>query len=118
MKIVNVEKSLIEFDNGSNITFYHEGDCCSYAYANCAEIKATNHECLPYNQVEFSEEPKINKIEGVGFELEAENGMKYLIECYYGSGSGWDYGSDLELILTKPDGREKSYGQIDSVWED
>ena len=116
MKINKLEKNLIEFDNGSRIVFYHYGDCCSFAYADCENIKATNHECLPYDKVDFAEEPKINKVSKIGFEIEAINGMKYLVECYSGSGSGWFYGNDLELFLIKPNGEKISYGQIENKW--
>lgn len=74
MKIVNITREFVEFDNGKYLKYYHEQDCCECNYADFEQIDDIAME------QEFSEELKFEKLEH-GFRFGDERYMVY-VPCY------------------------------------
>lgn len=74
MKIVNITRGFVEFDNGKYLKYYHEQDCCECNYADFEQIDDIAME------QEFSEELKFEKLEH-GFRFGDERYMVY-VPCY------------------------------------
>ena len=44
MKILKITESSIEFDNGKEITFDHDQDCCEFNYADFEQLDSLARE--------------------------------------------------------------------------
>lgn len=100
MKIKEVTEEKIIFDNGTEITYYHEQDCCEEVYADFDHLKnGSRLEPLTQDH-EFSEDIQIEGVPGVGFRFGGPTGWEF-IPCY-NTQNGY-YSSDLEIIITYPD---------------
>lgn len=88
MKIVNVDRDGIYFDNGNRITCYHFPDCCEYNYADFEQIDDLAR------QAEFDENLIFKSLEGFGFRFGNEDKM-FFIPCY-SEQNGW-YSCDIKI---------------------
>ena len=102
MKIESIQNDEIKFDNGSRLVFEHYQDCCEKVYADCKNIQSLSSENFRYNKVEFDEPPQFAMVEGVGVELIARTGMRYLISCY-NIQNGY-YSSNLSMTFIDANG--------------
>ena len=75
MKIVNVDRDGIYFDNGNRITCYHSPNCCEYNYADFEQIDDLAL------QAEFDEKLIFKPLKGFGFRFGNEDKM-FFIPCY------------------------------------
>lgn len=104
MKIKTIDKEKIIFDNENYLTYFHSQDCCENVYAdfeNIQVITKLGSNFVNSNNLEFDEnlENHINKVKGVGFEIEDKNGIRLFVSCY-NEQNGY-YSSDLELQYVK-----------------
>lgn len=93
MKVISI-KDGITFDDGTKIIDVHEQDCCEHVYADWKQLEDTGF---------LGKEIKEIEIEGVkesGFRI---NG--FFVPCYDVQ-NGY-YSSDLEIVIAKPDGKDK-----------
>jgi len=105
MKIKEITNDHILFDNGTEVTYYHNQDCCENVYADFEQLKTTTIMNEEFKTLEFKFIP------GVGIKLKS-----YLIPCY-NSQNGY-YSSDLELIVNYPDGKKESWDISGCVEDD
>lgn len=91
-KIVEVEENLIRFSDGTEITGYHEQDCCEDNYADCGQLDdiALNTEFDTSNLV-------FEEVEGSGFRFGNAPSKMFFVPCY-SSQNGY-YSSDIEIRL-------------------
>jgi len=71
MKIIKITESLIKFDNGTEITFSHDQDCCEQVYADFNSLKDQDIKKKTFKEI------KIRGVRGSGFRLN-----EYFIPCY------------------------------------
>ena len=105
MRIKEITNEHILFDNGAEITYYHDQDCCENVYADFEQLKTT----AIMNEEFRTLKPKFIKDTGVKLK-------SYLIPCY-NSQNGY-YSSDLELIINYPDGKSERWDISDFVKDD
>jgi len=88
MKIKEVTKDDIVFDNGNVITHDHEQDCCEHNYADFEELQ---EDAKDY---EFDEDLIFEKVTG-GFRFGSKNTPMFFIPCY--SDQNGFYGFDVDI---------------------
>lgn len=93
MKPIKINEKGIVFDNGTQITDYHNQECCESVYADWKQIEEL------FRNSEF-DDIKIEGVKGSGFRL---NG--FFVPCY-NIQTGY-YDSDLKLVIEKIDGTKK-----------
>jgi hypothetical protein len=103
MKVKEITGEHILFDDGTEVTQYHNQDCCENVYADFEQLKTT-----PIDWEDFKE-IKLVKVPDTGIRIVGG----YLIPCY-NKQNGY-YSSDLELIVKYPDGREERTDISDCV---
>ncbi len=101
MKAIKIDKKGILFDDGTTISHSHYQECCEEVYADWEQIEEL------FRQSEF-DEIKIEGVKGSGFRL---NG--FFVPCY-NEQNGY-YGSDLDLIITKPNGSKEEIDVSDFI---
>ena len=89
MKISKVTQEAIEFDNGSNITFDHQQDCCEYNYADFEQLEEA---ALEYN---FDEKLYFEHVEGSGFRFGNKGKRMFFVPCY--SDQNGFYSDDVSI---------------------
>jgi hypothetical protein len=91
-KIVKAEENLILFSDGTEITGYHESDCCEWNYADCGQLDdiALNTEFDTSNLV-------FEEVEGSGFRFGNAPSKMFFVPCY-SSQNGY-YSSDVKILL-------------------
>lgn len=72
MKIKEVNVEHILFDNGMNITFDHDQDCCEYNFADFEQVDDIA------KSMGFDENVIFEAVEGSGFRFGNLNGKKVL----------------------------------------
>lgn len=97
-KVVEVTEDGIKFDNGIELSSYHEQDCCENHYVYFSYVNLSDFDGLEFD---LSGESWFNKIEDYGIELVPIEGWGVRIPGY-GYNNGY-YSSNL--ILTLSDGR-------------
>ncbi len=75
MKIKKITDECILFDNGSEIAFGHEQDCCEYNYADFKQLEDTGIE-----QEDFTEPLTFESVD-FGFRF-GNDGKMYFVPCY------------------------------------
>lgn len=106
MRITKISDEIIKFDNGFELTYYHEQDCCENVYADFKILKTYNLSTVTgkkiniYN-IDFEEDIKklIECITGQGFNMVSKIGEKFFVPCY-NEQNGY-YNDNLELILNQ-----------------
>jgi len=93
MKIKKITDENILFDDGTEVTYHHEQDCCENVYADFKQLKDTDILSKDFKKIE------IEGVKDSGIRL---NG--YFIPCY-NEQNGY-YSSDLEIIIKYPNGDE------------
>lgn len=101
MKIVKIDRTGIEFDNGATLTHFHDQDCCERVYADWEHIQVLTkigRNSISTEEMDFEENltEHIWGLKDVGFTLEDKNGIQLFISCY-NQQNGY-YSSDLHLI--------------------
>lgn len=76
MKIQKITDEAIVFDNGSQITFDHDQDCCEYNYADFEQIDDI---C---RKTEFTEPLYFEAVDGSGFRFGNPPSKMFFIPCY------------------------------------
>lgn len=89
MKIKEITEEKIIFDNGNEITFDHEQNCCEYNYADFEQIKDD-----PYINMEFEPELDFEFIENIGFTF--GNGWKKIFVPCYSDQNGY-YTDEIDI---------------------
>lgn len=111
MKIKEINGEKIMFDNGYELEYYHEQDCCENVYADFEILKTYNlstktGKIIKIEEIDFEEELE-KLIEGkveIGFNMISKIGEKFFVPCY-NEQNGY-YSSELELILHKSTTKE------------
>ena len=75
MKIIEVTREHIKFDNGNIITYDHQQDCCEYNYADFEQIDDISRD------YDYPENLIFEFIEECGFRFGGEH-FKTYIPCY------------------------------------
>ena len=88
MKIVEVNDVHIKFSNNTEITFYHEADCCEW---NFADFEQLENEAMGFD---FDENLKFEFCEGKGFRF-GDSRRMFFIPCY--SDQNGYYSTDIEI---------------------
>lgn len=111
MKIIKIDEKKITFNNGYELKYYHEQDCCERVYADFSMLKTYNVSTktgknINIQEIDFYEnlEDLIEGKLGCGFNLISKIGEKFFVPCY-NEQNGY-YSSDLKLILQKSDEKE------------
>lgn len=111
MKIKEINEEKIVFDNGYELEYYHEQDCCEQVYADFDILKDYNistktGKIINIKDIDFEEhlEYLIQGIENEGFNMISKIGEKFFIPCYNNQ-NGY-YSSELELILKRGKAKE------------
>jgi len=107
MNIEKISDEEILFDNGTKLSYYHEGQCCEEVYPDFKYLKCLGekfdllHWCYPADlQIE------IVKDTGFRFGGKLENCENWTFVPCYNAQNGY-YDDNLELIITYPDKTEK-----------
>ena len=111
MKIKEINEEKIVFDNGYELEYYHEQDCCEHVYADFEVLKDYNvstktGKTINIKDIDFKE-TLVGLIDGIkeqGFNMISKIEEKFFIPCY-NSQNGY-YSSNLRLILNKEKGKE------------
>lgn len=105
MKIKEIKREEIIFDNGYILNFYHEQDCCENVYADLGILKTYNvstktGKTIDIKDIDFEEslDKLIEGINEAGFNMISKIGEKFFVPCY-NEQNGY-YSSNLELFLT------------------
>lgn len=96
MKIKEITEKKIIFNNGVEITYYHDQVCCETVYADFSALKDQGILNIEIDNI------NIELVENAGFKL---NG--YFIPCY-NEQNGY-YSSDLELIIKYDEYHQESF---------
>lgn len=82
----------ILFQNGSEITFSHDADCCEWNYADFKQLDDLGRSA-PYfiNELDFGHVPN------AGFSMQDAFGRRHFIPCY--SEQNGYYSSDVDIYL-------------------
>ena len=97
MKIKKIDKinNVIVFENGWQLTSYHDQECCEEHYLDFASIELDEVKDLDFDLE--NPEKIIEKVEGYGIRLKPKNGYPVAIPGY-AINNGY-YSSDLTLYL-------------------
>ena len=106
MKIKEILEEKINFDNGFELRYYHDQDCCENVYADFKILKTYNlstktGKTINIHDIDFNEDLE-TLIEGVaeaGFNMKSKIGEAFFVPCYNVQ-NGY-YNDNLELILVK-----------------
>lgn len=90
MKIYEITEDAIIFDNGNEITYEHEQDCCENNYADFSQLEDLA------KTVNFDENLTFEEIEGYGFRFGNPNGKMFFVPCY--SDQNGYYSSDIDIL--------------------
>lgn len=93
-KVIRISDGL-EFDNGMNLSTYHESDCCEHHYLSFNDIDLEEFDGLEFD---LESDTFFNRIDGYGIELVPISGFTVKIPGY-GYNNGY-YSSELTLILS------------------
>lgn len=75
MKIKNITNDLIEFSDGSSITFDHEADCCEFNYADFEQVDDLAR------GYDFQSPLRFEAVNGSGFKFGDARRM-FFVPCY------------------------------------
>lgn len=88
MKIKNITEDEILFDNGKDITYDHDQQCCEYNYADFKQLDDLAKDC------DFDENLKFEVVDDCGFRFGDERQM-FFVPCY--SEQNGYYSSDVDI---------------------
>lgn len=121
MKIKEIKEDGIIFDNGYELEYYHEQDCCEHVYADFDILSNYNlstkiGKTINIKEIDFKEELEelIEGIQEQGFNMVSKIEEKFFVPCY-NEQNGY-YSSELELILRK--GKTKEIIDISNFVKD
>lgn len=90
MKIERVTEEAIIFDNGNQITYDHDQDCCEFNYA---DFSILNENVINYDY-DFKEDLEFKAVEEMGFKF-GSDGHWIFIPCY--SEQNGYYSDDIDI---------------------
>ena len=93
MKIKTVDEERILFDNGMEITFDHEQDCCECNYADFESLDTIVRE------TEFDENLAFEVIEDAGFRFGNLPQKMFFVPCY--SEQNGYYSTDIDIYFNQ-----------------
>ena len=99
-KIKSITEDTIKFDNGYELSFYHEQDCCENHYLDFTHIEPSDYEGLEFD---LSGDNFFERLPGFGIALLPTNNYPLRIPGY-ADNNGY-YNSELRLELQTPDKR-------------
>lgn len=88
MKIKKITDEKIIFDNGNEISYFHDQDCCENNYADFEQLEEL---ALSYD---FEEDLIFEKLDKQGFRF-GDKGLMFFIPCY--SEQNGYYSSDINI---------------------
>ena len=99
VKVIEVNKEHIKFDNGVKLTSEHDSDCCEHH-----ELTLNDLSIEDFNELEFdlSNDNFFKRIPDYGIELIPIHGHSVKIPGH-GYNNGY-YGTNIDLVLTNEDG--------------
>ena len=92
MKISEINREYIRFDNGNVIEYYHKQECCEYTYADFEAIDDLARD------FDFNENLDFEECE-YGFKFGNKPNSMFFVPCY-SEQNGW-YGKDVDIIYNK-----------------
>lgn len=104
MKIVKVTEDGIFFDNGKNITYDHDQQCCEYNYADFEQLDDLARD------YDFDEDLMFGEVEDCGFRFGDKRQM-FFVPCY--SEQNGYYSSDVDIYYGG-----KRVLTVDGEWKD
>jgi len=96
VRVVKVEQYRIEFSDGSELSTYHENDCCESHYLSFDDLNLKDFDGLEFS---LEDDKFFTKIDGYGIGLRPIKGWDVKVPGY-----GWNngyYSTDLTLVLEK-----------------
>ena len=94
MKIEYIDNKRICFDNGSEITFDHDQECCEHNYADFEQIDEPE-----IYDIEFDEDLKFESVEKAGFRFGSNPTQMIFVPCY-SEQNGW-YTSNVDIYYKR-----------------
>ena len=104
LKVVSVNSSEIEFENGVKLHSHHNESCCEEHYLSMEDLDLSDFDGLEFD---LTNDNFFERIKGYGIALKPINGFAVRIPGY-GQNNGY-YNSDLALILTNNVDFEKTF---------
>lgn len=104
LKVVKVDAESIEFENGVQLSSYHDQDCCESHYLSFGDLNISDFEGLEFD---LSNDNFFKRIEDYGIELIPVTGHSIKVPGY-GSNNGY-YSSNLDLVLSDNKSFNKRY---------
>lgn len=90
MKITKITDEAIVFEDGSNITFDHEPDCCEWNYADFEQLDDLGRD------YDYTFPLKFEAVDGAGFRFGDDRRM-FFIPCY--SEQNGYYADDVDIYF-------------------
>jgi len=104
VKVIKVDSSGIQFEEGYRLSDSHEQSCCESHYLDYSNLTLQDFSGLEFD---LSNDKFLEKIEGYGIGLVPVSGFSVKIPGY-GSNNGY-YGSDITLNIKGPNGFRREY---------
>lgn len=104
VKVVKVYSESLVFDNGMELSSYHDTDCCESHYLSFSDLTLADFEGLEFD---LSNDNFFERIDNYGIALKPITGWSVKIPGY-GSNNGW-YSSHLDLVISDQDGFRKTF---------
>jgi hypothetical protein len=101
--VTKINDEGIDFDNGSNLSSYHDAECCEHHWLSFEHLTLDDFEGLEFD---LSNDGFFERIPGYGIALLPLNGHPVRIPGY-GSNNGY-YSDNLDLVL-KNEGKRVFY---------
>ena len=98
MFLREITEEKIIFDNGTEISFVHDTECCEKVYADFKQLKDSPFGIL---NSDFENDVKIEVVKNAGFRFGDDSNSWWFVPCYDVQ-NGY-YSDDLTLIITFPD---------------
>jgi hypothetical protein len=95
IKIIKMDSDSLVFDNGVEISSYHENDCCEHHWLSFEDLTLEDFDGLEFN---LENDDFLKKIEGYGVELVPLKGHSVKVPGY-GSNNGY-YSTNLDLTIS------------------
>jgi len=95
LRVTKIDSDSIVFDNGAEISSYHQSDCCEYHWLSFEDLTLEDFDGLEFN---LENDDFLKKIEDYGVELIPLNGHSVKVPGY-GLNNGY-YSTNLQLTIS------------------
>ena len=99
MKISEINRDYIKFDNGKLIEYYHRQDCCEDNYADFEAIDDLAKDVDFNENLDFEEDLDFEECE-YGFRFGNKPNNMFFVPCYSEQKNGY-YTMDINIIYNK-----------------